>query len=197
MAAPRHETSTDPRVEQSRRKVLDATIDLLVTTQPANITVEAIAGKSRVSKATIYRHWPSRDHILVDAINTHTSRYPTPRTDLPFDDAISAFVSDLIDALNDKNRAAAHEALLILSRHHPTFAELHQQANQTLVAAVDALLQHGITQGRIGPRTDTNTVTAQLVGPFLYAYLESTPTDHALIASVIDGVLHAHRPEHD
>lgn len=197
MAAPRHETSTDPRIEHSRRKVLDATIDLLVTTQPANITVEAIAGKSRVSKATIYRHWPSRDHILVDAINTHTSKYPTPRTDLPFDDAISVFVSDLIDAFSDQNRAAAHEALLILSRDHPTFAELHQRAHETLVAAVDALVQHGITHGRIAPRTDSNTVTAQLVGPFLYAYVESTPTNAAFIASVIDGVLHAHRPDQD
>ncbi|MDW3215472.1 MAG: TetR/AcrR family transcriptional regulator [Ilumatobacteraceae bacterium] len=197
MAAPRHETRPDPRIEQSRRKVLDATIDLLVTTQPTNVTIEAIAAKSRVSKATIYRHWPSRDNILVDAINAHTSQYPTPRTDLPFDDAISVFISDLIDAFSDPYRAAAHEALLILSRHHPTFAELHQRAHETIVAAVDALVQHGITHGRIAPRTDSNTVTAQLVGPFLYAYVESTRTNAAFIASVIDGVLHAHRPDHD
>lgn len=185
---------TDPRIERSRLTVLAVTIDLLATTQPSNITVEEIAAKSHVSKATIYRHWPSRDHILVDAINSLTSELPTPQTDLPFEEAIQAFVTELVDIINDPNRAGAHQALLILSRHNPTFAELHQRAHHTLSAAVDALVRRGITEGHLDPDTDSNIVAAQLVGPFLFAFFESTPAVHALTESVSAGVLRSHRP---
>lgn len=187
-----HEPITDPRVERSRRTVLAATIELLLSKQPATITVEDIAATSHVSKATIYRHWPSRDHILIDAINSLTSELPTPRTDVPFEEAIYAFGTELADALNERNRAGAHQALLILSRHDPTFAELHQRAHQTLVGAVDALVRHGITEGILAPETDSSIVAAQLIGPFVFAHFESTPPTHALIEAVITGVLRSH-----
>lgn len=185
---------TDPRVERSRRTVLAATIELLVTSQPANITVEDIAAKSHVSKATIYRHWPSRDHILIDAINSLTSELPIPRTDLPFEQAIDAFVTELADAVNDRNRSGAHQALLILGRYNPTFAELHQRTHKRLVDAVDALVRQGIAGGRLASGTDSRIVAAQLIGPLLFAYFESTPPARELTAAVIEGVLRSHRP---
>ena len=60
----------DPRVARSRAAVLAATVDLLGELGHAGTTVEAIAERSGVAKTTIYRHWPSRAPLLIDAFHS-------------------------------------------------------------------------------------------------------------------------------
>ena len=70
----------DPRVARSRAAVLDATVDLLGEVGHGGTTVEAIAERSGVAKTTIYRHWPSRAPLLIDAFHCrveHVEATPT------------------------------------------------------------------------------------------------------------------------
>lgn len=55
------------RNARSRRATLDAAWDLVAELPYAKVTVEAIAARAGVSKATIYRWWPSRGAVVVDA----------------------------------------------------------------------------------------------------------------------------------
>jgi AcrR family transcriptional regulator len=57
------------RSARSRQAALDATIELIARDGYANVTVEAIAAAARVSKATIYRWWPAKGQLALDAIN--------------------------------------------------------------------------------------------------------------------------------
>ena len=54
----------DPRVERTRRVVLDATIELIVEGGFTAVTIEAVAARSGVAKSTIYRHWPGRVELM-------------------------------------------------------------------------------------------------------------------------------------
>ena len=58
VAAPARDT--DPRIERTRRVVLDAALSLLIERGYGELTIEAVAAESGVAKSTIYRHWPSR-----------------------------------------------------------------------------------------------------------------------------------------
>lgn len=56
-----------PRSERARRAVLDAARELLERYGFADVTVEAIAAQSGVSKATIYRWWPNKAAVVTDS----------------------------------------------------------------------------------------------------------------------------------
>jgi AcrR family transcriptional regulator len=65
----------DPRIDSA---VLDATVELLSETGYASLSVEAIARRAATSKPAIYRRWPSKAHLVHEAV------FPmTEATDLP------------------------------------------------------------------------------------------------------------------
>ena len=66
----------DPRIERTRRVVLDATITLLIEGGYRTVTMEAVAAASGVAKSTIYRHWSNRDTLISDAF--HALKPPIP-----------------------------------------------------------------------------------------------------------------------
>ena len=57
-----------PRSEQVRKGILAAALELLETQGLAGLTIEAIAAKAGVGKATIYRWWPSRGAVALDGL---------------------------------------------------------------------------------------------------------------------------------
>lgn len=58
-----------PRSEASRQAILDATWKLLLHTSVKDISIEGIAKKANVGKTTIYRWWPNKVSVVLDAIN--------------------------------------------------------------------------------------------------------------------------------
>ena len=57
----------DLRVRHSKEVVMATTYELLSEEGLAGVTVDAVARRSGVAKTTIYRHWPSREALLLDA----------------------------------------------------------------------------------------------------------------------------------
>ncbi|MCD7052792.1 TetR/AcrR family transcriptional regulator [Rhodococcus sp. BH2-1] len=57
-----------PRSERSRRAILDATLDLLGREALSEITTASIAENAKVGKTTIYRWWPSRTALVLEAM---------------------------------------------------------------------------------------------------------------------------------
>jgi AcrR family transcriptional regulator len=55
----------DPRIDGA---VLRATVELLSETGYADLTVDAIARRARTSKPAIYRRWPSKAHVVHEAV---------------------------------------------------------------------------------------------------------------------------------
>jgi AcrR family transcriptional regulator len=64
------EGSLDPRTIRSRKAVLDATVTLMVDRGIHALNIDGIAELSGVAKTTIYRHWPSREAIILDALSS-------------------------------------------------------------------------------------------------------------------------------
>ena len=55
----------DPRIDSA---VLDATVELLGETDYASLSVDAIARRAGTSKPAIYRRWPSKAHLVHEAV---------------------------------------------------------------------------------------------------------------------------------
>jgi len=68
-----------PRSADADRAIIEATLELLVESGAAAMAIEHVAARARVSKATIYRRWPNKDALIVDAIAT----VEEPNPDVP------------------------------------------------------------------------------------------------------------------
>src|SRR5918999_4813454 len=91
-----------PRSERARRAILRAANELLEGEGFAAVTVEAIAERAGVSKATIYRWWPNRAAVVMDGfLSTVSSEVPFPHTGHAQED-IRIHMRRLAEAFSDK-----------------------------------------------------------------------------------------------
>jgi AcrR family transcriptional regulator len=70
-----------PRSEQSREAIIQAVLDLLGEQSLRDITIEAVARRAKVGKATIYKWWPGKAHLVLEAFLESKYRHaPIPDT---------------------------------------------------------------------------------------------------------------------
>src|SRR4030095_12401343 len=56
-----------PRSERAERAIIEATLDLLAEVGIAALSIEQVAARAGVGKATIYRRWPNKEALIIDA----------------------------------------------------------------------------------------------------------------------------------
>src|SRR5205085_12297987 len=64
------DTDLDPRIERSRRVILEAVLEELGTVGYGALTIESVAARAGVGKSTIYRYWPGKLALVEDAFRT-------------------------------------------------------------------------------------------------------------------------------
>ncbi len=57
-----------PRSAQAHKAIIDATLELLAEEGFQGLSIEAVAARAGVGKTTIYRRWPSKNELVMDAI---------------------------------------------------------------------------------------------------------------------------------
>src|ERR1700755_2004368 len=68
-----------PRNAQADEAILEAVLELLSAGHSAAaISIEAVAAKAGVGKATIYRRWPNKEALLIDAVQAMKGPLPEP-----------------------------------------------------------------------------------------------------------------------
>lgn len=169
--------------------------DLLVEGGPWAVTVDAIVARSGVAKSTIYRHWPSRDDILLDVMHNCAPQFTPPDPQLSFDDALRDLFQQFITLLNDPEWARVFPALLALKSHQPDVAEIEEEIEQRQHNALAAVLERAADEGRIRHDYDLESVAAMLVGPLFLAHVAGRPPVTMKFAEqVIAAVLAANAP---
>jgi AcrR family transcriptional regulator len=77
-----------PRSLRSEEAILEATGKLLSSEGYLGLTVSKVAARARASKSTIYRRWPTKEHLVMAAFDRWPVMVPRDRGDL---------LSDLLD----------------------------------------------------------------------------------------------------
>ena len=88
----------DERVRRSRAKVLGVTAELLFERGFGGASVDEISRRSGVAKTTIYRHWPTRADLLLDACSTISTPQDVPDTG-SFEGDVTALMTNLAHLL--------------------------------------------------------------------------------------------------
>jgi AcrR family transcriptional regulator len=160
-----------PRSERARRAILRAANELLESEGFAAVTVEAIAERAEVSKATVYRWWPNKAAVVMDGfLSTVSSEVPFPHTGCAQED-IRLHMRRLIEALGCKmGRTVA--ALIAEGQADPELAEaLRSRWLSVRRAEVKEILEQGVARGQFREDLDPEVAVDSLYGPIYYRLL--------------------------
>ena len=113
------------------------------------VTVEAIVARSGVAKSTIYRHWETRDDVLLEVIESCAPRISPPEASLLFEDSLRALVAEIRRTLNDPDWARVLPALLALRHQEHGIAALEQRLEKRQERAMEVVLERGMAEGRL------------------------------------------------
>jgi AcrR family transcriptional regulator len=175
--------------------MIAAARQLLVEGGPGAITVDAVSARSGVAKSTFYRHWQTRDEMVVDVFNSLAPPVIVVDASLSPTDALREFGRRLAATMSDPEWQCMTPALLQLKIHEPNFAHVEERIQSDQRGALNAILQRGIDEGTFRADATSDTSFALFFGPFLLAsLLDLTALDQAFADAVIDQFVGGHRP---
>lgn len=116
-----HRTRGRPRDEVARTRILEAALELVEDLGFANTTTDAIAERAGASKATIYRWWPNKAAVLMEALREAVAQESFPDTgDLRED--IRLQLRNFVKLLTGR-RGRVFKAFVAAAQNDPEIAE--------------------------------------------------------------------------
>jgi AcrR family transcriptional regulator len=132
--------------------VCAATLALLAEHGYAQLTVEHIAARAGVGKASVYRRWPDKVSIVLDALGRSPGRPAAPDTGSLRDDALG-FLRSLVDYRTQHAEAVA--AISGEALTDPRFGEAFRTAlAEPVMDALREIVERAIARGELSPGTD-------------------------------------------
>ena len=155
----------------------------------AEVTVEAIADRAGVSKATVYRWWPNKAAVVMDGfLSTVSSEVPFPHTGRARED-IRLHMRRLAEAFDGKmGRTVA--ALIAEGQADPELAEaLRSRWLSVRRAEAREILELGVERGELRGDIDLEVAVDVLYGPIYYRMLVGhAPLDEGFADALADHV---------
>ncbi len=162
---------SDPRIARSRAKLLAAATELLVESGPRAVTVDAVAERSGVAKSTLYRHWASRDELLVDVMRSHVPDTRPVDLSLGFEAVLRSQMSIAVGVFSDPEWLRILPSLVSLQHHVSQMAELMAADREAKLNMLRDVIALGVAEGRLPADVDAMNVLHLLIGPLMFAVL--------------------------
>ena len=163
-----------PRSEGARAAILRAAGELLQSRGFSALSVDAIAASAGVGKATIYRWWPNKAAVVMDAFLADTApAMPFPDTGSTRED-LRRQMRSVIRLFNAPAVGGPFKALIGESQHDPALAAaLRERFIASRRAAAKEVLARGIERGELRPDLDLDIAIDALYGALYYRLLVS------------------------
>jgi len=181
--------STGSRSERARQAVLDATAALVAEVGVERTTIDEIAARSGVAKTTIYRHFSSKQVLLVEAVHACTSIPVVTDTGSLRDDLISCF-SGTTKASYDGRLGDMMLSLMDAAQRDPELGRLVRAQTDQRRRFATEVIQRAVSRGDLPDDVDVDLLVTLVAGPLIYTKLvrRQRVTDE-LGAAVVDSVL--------
>jgi AcrR family transcriptional regulator len=184
-----------PRSEKARRAILAAAMDLLFDRGLHAMSMDDVAKRAGVSKATIYRWWPSKELLAVDALFSEwAASLPDAQRDTGTlrGDLLASF-RPWLRQLNAKPFGRVIAGLVAEAQTDPEFGQLYREHFvQPRRNATRPLLLRAIERGEIAPDTNLDVTLDLLYGPIYHRLLHGHgPINDRFVQQVIDAVIAA------
>lgn len=154
-----------PRSEEARQAALTATIDLMLDAGVDAVTFDDVAARSGVAKTTLYRHFGSKQCLVVEAAGSCFETVATPDT--------GDLLQDLTILFDQKRHSASHRQLTELfpmliaaGDRDPELRSLLQRQHEERRRPTRTVLQLAQLRGEISRDLDVEVAVSMVLGPF-------------------------------
>lgn len=182
--------STRRRGQDLETAILDATLDLLAENGVGALTMEGVAAAAHTGKASVYRRWPSKEDLLVDAVHHALP----PLDDLPDTGSVRgdllALLRLMVAAINERTGCVIQSFMFDNSVDKALVEQVKKRVSEPRQRLLIEALARGRDRGEVRPDA-VNQRTAE-VGPALIVHqylMHGPPVSDAFVVQLVDEVL--------
>ena len=183
----------DKRVARSKAAVLAETYRQLTQSGISGVSIDEVSHVSGVSKTTIYRHWPSRSALLIDACSRLGNAHEAPNTGTLKGDVL-VLAKHLAQQLEVAPWASVYPSIIDAAERDPEIAKMQSELQKGFMAPFNIVVERAKLRGEISKGTAAADLIAAVVGPLFYRrWFSKEAIDgrfvNAIIASAIKSLL--------
>jgi AcrR family transcriptional regulator len=157
----------DKRVERTKQVVLDTTFKLMTKAGMGGVSIDEVARSSGVAKTTIYRHWPSRSSLLMDACSRLRPKPDVPDTG-GLEGDITALATRLAGQLQSARWPAILPSIIDAAERDGPIAQFYARLQAGFTEPYRVVLERAQGRGELPSNADVATLVACIVGPLFY-----------------------------
>jgi AcrR family transcriptional regulator len=152
-----------PRSEEAHQAILDATLELLAEVGFSALTVEGVAGRAGVGKATIYRRWASKLPLVVEAFSGLPALEDVDTGSLEGD--LTTMLRNYLELFLSTPLATVLPSLAAERAHNPALGELMDPLMSGRRQPLRRAFERGIARGELAPDLNIELASDLVVGP--------------------------------
>ncbi|XVV08390.1 TetR/AcrR family transcriptional regulator [Actinoplanes sp. CA-131856] len=180
-----------PRNAQADEAILDAVLDLMAEgSSAAAVSIEAVAARAGVGKATIYRRWPNKDALIMDAIRGMKGPLPEPGGVSVRDDLIMLVKANRSKRAKRYSKVTA--CLLPEFLRDDNLFEMWQTVMEPRRDVTRGVLRRGIETGELRADLDIELAVLMMTAPsMMHGMLRWAPKvpEEGFAESLVDAFL--------
>jgi AcrR family transcriptional regulator len=165
-----------PRSEATQQAIMDAARELVGSEDYRDVTIEKIAAHAKVGKQSIYRWWPTKADLILDAYTQHSINGMPPVIQTA--DAFADLEQDLarfFAFMGNPLIAKGVRSLIVEGQLDDEFREkLYQRVHKVRCEALRRAFQHGVDLGQIRSDLDFDSLAHMIHGAYWYRFLSGT-----------------------
>jgi AcrR family transcriptional regulator len=184
-----------PRSERARRAILAAAADLVLDQGVARMSMASVAERAGVSKATIYRWWPSKEMLALEALLDWTVGGDSPPDTGNLRDDVLAHVVPWVREIRKRPFGRVIAALVAEAQADEEFAAVYRThfVEQRRVP-LRLAFQRAIARGEVPAELDVEAAIDLIYGPIYHRALHTHAPLSENFATIVvelalDGIL--------
>lgn len=160
------------RSASAHQRVLNAAVELVAERGVDATSMDAIADCSGVSKATIYKHWPDKEALMLEMMAQMAGIHARPKFDSGNTRADMLAVLAYRPKEESETRERITPHLLGYTARNPAFGDAwRNMVMNPPRQELTRLIEKGIVDGELSKEIDLEIALALLLGPILYWYI--------------------------
>ena len=158
-----------PRDAELDRRIAEAALDVLADNGITGFTIEAVAHRAGVGKATIYRRYSGRDELLAAALDHLRDDTPMAMADGSARDRLAAALDFIRTPMTHTQGGRIMAQVISAGAQHPDFlAVFYDRVISPRRRMLIGILREGIAEGWVDPDADLDAAATLLVGPMIF-----------------------------
>lgn len=160
-----------PRSEKSRKAILDATRRLLTHTSLGELSIESIAKKAKVGKTTIYRWWPNKAAVAMEAFLEQPGVQNIMPSSLSPTEAIKKQIENLIRHLKGQNGRIIAGIIAESQSDESVLDLMYEKFLKDRVGTLYTQFEKGQAEGLFAKDIDPDIAIDMMMGPLFMRVL--------------------------